>query len=336
LDRFLVVGLGSMGKRRIRNLQALGHSGIAGFDTRPDRRAEAADTYGISTFETVEAALEEFRPDAMIVSTDPQNHLHYASIAFERGLPCFIEASVTDAEGVEQLAQKVAGGGPLIVPSCTMHYYAGPRKIRELLSAGAIGRPLNFTYHTGQWLPDWHPWEAIGDFYVSRRESGGCREIVPFELTWLNELFGDPEPVACWRGKLSDMPADIDDAYHVILRWPGGLVGSMTIEVLSRPLATRELRIIGTEGIIAFSADTNSVRHVGPGTEGWVTHDLGSGTVESGYINPEEPYIAEVRDFLDAARSGDPGRYPNTLSNDANILRTLDGLDSLGGQSNEL
>lgn len=330
MDRFLVIGLGSMGKRRIRNLQALDHYVIAGYDPRVDRRTEASDAYGIPVFDRFEAALEEFQPKAIIVSTDPQNHLKYANVAYDLGLACFIEASVTDAAGVEQLAQKVACGGPLIVPSCTMRYFPGPRKIRELLAAGTIGRPLNFTYHTGQWLPDWHPWEAIEEFYVSRRESGGCREIVPFELTWLNELFGNPEPVACWRGKLSDIPVDIDDAYHVILRWPDGVVGSMTIEVLSRPLASRELRIVGTDGIITFSADTNSVRHVGPDTNGWLMHHLGNGTVEVGYINPEEPYIAEVRDFLDAARSGEASRYPNTLVNDANILRMLDRLDSLG------
>lgn len=35
--RFLVVGLGSMGKRRIRNLQELGFNKIVGFDIRKDR-----------------------------------------------------------------------------------------------------------------------------------------------------------------------------------------------------------------------------------------------------------------------------------------------------------
>lgn len=330
MDRFFVIGLGSMGKRRIRNLQALGHSAIAGFDPRLDRRKEASDVYGIQAFDTVEAGFEEFQPEAIIVSTDPQSHLQYANMAYDLGLPCFIEASVTDAAGVERLAQRVAHGGPLIVPSCTMHYFPGPRKIRELLEANAIGRPLTFTYHTGQWLPDWHPWEALENFYVSQRETGGCREIVPFELTWLNELFGRAEPVACWRGKLSDIAADIDDCYQVILRWSNGVVGCMTIEVLSRPLASRELRILGTDGIIVLSADRNTVSHISSSTNGWLAHHLDNGTVEIGYINPEEPYIAEIRDFLNAARSGEASCFPNSLAKDAEVLRTLECIDNLG------
>ena len=39
--KFLQIGLGSMGKRRIRCLQALGETGIVAFDPREDRREEA-------------------------------------------------------------------------------------------------------------------------------------------------------------------------------------------------------------------------------------------------------------------------------------------------------
>ena len=45
--KFLVIGLGSMGKRRIRCLQALGFQDIVGVDVREDRRQEAQTSYGI-------------------------------------------------------------------------------------------------------------------------------------------------------------------------------------------------------------------------------------------------------------------------------------------------
>ena len=71
---FLVVGLGSMGKRRVRNLQALGHVEIAGYDPRLDRREEAAGKYGIRVFETFEAGVAQFEPAALVISTDPLYH----------------------------------------------------------------------------------------------------------------------------------------------------------------------------------------------------------------------------------------------------------------------
>ena len=56
--RFLVIGLGSMGKRRVRNLRALGVDHIAGYDPREDRRVEASDNYGIPVFDEFYAAIQ--------------------------------------------------------------------------------------------------------------------------------------------------------------------------------------------------------------------------------------------------------------------------------------
>jgi len=51
---FLIVGLGSMGKRRIRCLKTLGFNNhITGFDIRPDRRNEAHELYKISVIEDI-------------------------------------------------------------------------------------------------------------------------------------------------------------------------------------------------------------------------------------------------------------------------------------------
>mgnify|MGYP000877315796 CR=1 FL=1 len=327
--KFLVIGLGSMGKRRIRNLQALGHADVAGFDLREDRRKEAAEKYGIRTFDSFDAALAAAKPDAFVISTAPEHHMTYAWAGFERGLSCFIEASVVEAEKIKALALAVAGTGIVMAPSCTMSYYPGPKLVKDLLRQGLIGRPLNINYQTGQYLPDWHPWERIDDFYVSSRNTGGCREIVPFELTWLDDVFGVSEPLACVKSKLTDLKVDIDDIYHCLLRYPGGVLASVTVEVISRPQATRELRVLGTEGELVFSADENCVRTSNLATREWTRIDLGKGTMEAGYINPEEPYISEMADFVAAVEARDPARFPNSLLDDVRMLETLQRLEQL-------
>lgn len=327
--RFLVVGLGSMGKRRVRNLQALKYMDLAGFDPRADRREETSLRYGIKVFDTFDTAIAEFKPEALIISTDPRLHMDYAIPAVGKGLHCFIEASVVEGERIETLCGMLKGSKTVMVPSCTMHYYPGPVAIRKLIESGRIGKPLNLNYLTGQYLPDWHPWEHISDFYVSRRETGGAREIVPFELTWLNEIFGEPTPLACIKSKQTDMDADIDDIYHCLLRYPQGMLANVTVEVISRPSATRELHILGSEGRIVFSADENCVRHIAVGEDEWTRIDLGSGTVEAGYINPEEPYISEMADFIKAIAAADRNVFPNTLESDARILALLNNLEKL-------
>jgi predicted dehydrogenase len=327
--KILVVGLGSMGKRRVRNLQALGIQDLAGFDLRSDRREEVSSRHGIPVYEDLETAIDDFRPDAFVISTPPDVHMHYAFRAVERGIHCFMEASVVDADKIRVLAERVKDSRIVAVPSCTMRYFPGPQKIKELLRQGAIGKVLNVNYQTGQYLPDWHPWEDIKDFYVSKRETGGAREIVPFELTWLNNLFGKPRALACVKTKLTDMAADIDDIYHCLLDYDSGVLCNMTVEVISRPSATREMRILGTEGEIVYSADSNSVRYINTSKNAWEEFGFSKGTVEAQYINPEEPYIAEMRDFVSAVGAQDGSAFPNTLEDDFHVLETLNALEAV-------
>lgn len=318
-----------MGKRRVRNLLAIGGHEVAGFDPREDRRIEAATKYGIATFADVDDAIGTFGPGGLVISTSPEHHMHYAFRGAELNLPCFIEASVVDAERILELYERTKDAGPVMAPSCTMRYFPGPKKVKELIVSGAIGKPLNVNYQTGQYLPDWHPWERIEDYYVSNRATGAGREIVPFELTWLNDIFGEPAALACVKAKLTDMNADIDDIYHCLLRYPQGVLANVTVEVISRPESTREMRVLGSTGEIVFSADENCVRYANTDNPEWVRFDLGSGSVEAGYINPEEPYIAEMRDYVAAATQGYQSLYPNSLLDDYRILQTLRNLEQL-------
>ena len=329
--KLLVIGLGSMGKRRVRNLKALGIAHVAGFDPRSDRRQESAEKYGIPIFTDLETAVNTFSPQAFVISTPPDLHMHYAYYAYERGISCFIEASVVDRDKIKQLGQKIENTGIVMAPSCTMRYYPGPKKIKELVQSNAIGKILNINYQTGQYLPDWHPWEKIEEFYVSKRETGGAREIVPFELTWLNDIFGEAEALGCVKAKLTDMPADIDDIYHCLLRYSGNVLANLTVEVVSRPKATREMRVLGSEGEIIFSADTNSVRYINTSMVEWQEYQFDIGTVESQYINPEEPYIAEMKDFIAAVSAKDQTLYPNSLEDDYKVLQTLSSLEQMAG-----
>lgn len=337
--KFLVVGLGSMGKRRVRNLKALGYEGnIAGFDLREDRRVESTK-YGIVTYDNFEEALTEFQPDVFVISTPPDLHMHYAYTAVQNNVHCFIEASVVDSEKILELSKIIENKKIVVAPSCTMRFYFAPIKIKELIQNGIIGNVLNYNYHTGQYLSDWHPWENIEDFYVSNPHTGGCREIVPFELTWLNDIFGDSIPISCVRKKLTDIQANIDDIYHCLLAYPNNIIGNLTVEVVSRPKATREMRILGTIGELVYSADQNILKYINTEMVDWHTIHFDIGSIESGYINPEEPYINEIKAFVDSIINMNKhgiSTYPNTLADDYKILKTLHALEDISEGRHDL
>jgi predicted dehydrogenase len=93
--KFLIIGLGSMGKRRIRNLHFNNQRWIIGYDIRPDRRREAKERYGIKIIDDLKK-LSEKDFDAIIISTPPGNHGDYIRLALENQKHFFVEHPTND------------------------------------------------------------------------------------------------------------------------------------------------------------------------------------------------------------------------------------------------
>lgn len=326
--RFLVVGLGSMGKRRIRNLKQLGQNEIFGFDTREDRCKEIFEKYEIKTFIDISEALKE-NPDAMIISTPPDLHMKYAKIAIENKIHFFTEASVVQDE-MEEIIQNLNNLKIVGLPSCTMRYHPIVMHINDILKTGKIGKPLVFLYHSGQYLPDWHPWEDYRKFYVSKRKTGACREIVPFEIIWLTSIFGKINSVSATKSKVSNLEADIDDIYSVLMEFEGGLQGNLTVDVISR-FPYRQLKILGEEGVIF--ADW-SERKVGYFTKevGWNYKQIDDGVIEKNYIHGDGPYVEELRNFISSIKKEIP--QPYTFQEDLKILKILEAIERSSDSGN--
>lgn len=320
---FLQVGLGSMGKRRIRCLHALGHQKIIGFDPRPDRRRETETLHNIETRASLRG-IDWSDLDAMIISTPPDKHLDYMKLAVAKGIPCFVEASVI-LEGLKGLDQKAKQKKILIAPSCTLRFHEPIKAIAKIVASQRYGKFTNFTFHSGQYLPDWHPWEKVSAFYASRKKTGAGREIVPFELTWIVDMLGFPKKVTGFYGRTMNVGAPIDDTYVVAMRFPQGF-GSMVVDVVSR-YATRSLILNMERGQIVWRWDEAFFRVYEADRKRWYSVSHKKPRAQQGYnVNiGEEMYIRELKSFIDHVNGS--GRFPNTLSNDIKILKILEAVE---------
>ena len=181
--------------------------------------------------------------------------------------------------------------------------------------------------HSGQYLPDWHAYESVADFYVSDPATGGAREIVPFELTWFTEVFGFPRRVAGNHRKTIEIAGAeaIDDTYNALLDY-GGFLASLTVDVVSRH-ATRRLTINGSDAQLAWSWDEPVIRVFDPEAGRWADLPYEMEASAPGYNKNigESMYIDEVRAFLDALAGG--ADFPNSLQRDHAVLRVLYALE---------
>jgi predicted dehydrogenase len=321
--RVLQIGLGSMGKRRIRNMQAIGVDEIVAYDLSDERRAAAEDQFGIATVADLTDELAATF-DAMNVSTPPDKHLPYIQLGIRLRKPTFIEASVL-SEGLLEAAQDAEAARVLVAPSCTLRFHPAIEKIKEIVTGGGYGKITNFTYVMGQYLPDWHPWEDISKFYVGKKETSGSREMVAFELTWLLDITGMPTGVCGFYGRTLEMGADIDDTYSFSLKFPD-LVGAITCDVVAR-FATRSLFLNLERAQVRWNWEDRVVRLYDAKTKEWREFEFATGGAAAGYNAniTEDMYVDEMRAFFDAVQGA--GAFPNTLRDDVAILGVLEAVE---------
>ena len=321
--KILVLGhCGSMGRRRVRCLRRLGYKKIFGYDT---------GDYCLPEFEDSEIKrinnYEDFRGDAVIISTPPETHLEYIKYFSEKGLPVFSEASVIpdDRHSYSSFSKE-----KLIFPSATIKFKDSIGFIKENLSL--IGDVYSYDYRCAGNLRTWHPWQDISDYYVSKPLTGAGREITAFELGWLNYIFGERSYIegsfVTGVSEISDSTG-INDIYtFIIAHEVNGMktIGVGTIDVFSHK-DYRVLRIIGSEGNIEFDWSNNFVKIYDKNSE--ILKAFSEEEVEhhSDYsaFSTEKMYDTELKNFFESISNQKLALC--TLDTDYKVLSLLEQIE---------
>lgn len=331
--KVLVVGLGSMGKRRIRCLKKLGINNIFGFDNRSDRNLESEKLYNIKTFNNFEEACTTINPQILIISVSPAEHLKYMNLAIQNGIHFFVEASVLD-DGLLDIIKELKSKNLVACPSSTLIFHPAIKMIKSIINSGELGKISNILVHSGQFLPDWHVYENVSDFYVSNPLTGGAREIVPFELTWFTDIFGYPRRVAgnCRKTIHITGAEYIDDTYNALLDY-GNFLAVLTVDVVSRH-ATRRLLINGDVKQLIWSWDDNCIKIFDSHTNSWENRIYQIEAAHDGYNKniTEEMYVEELGAFFEAVENNN--QFVNNLEKDYNVLQLLYKIEESNLSSN--
>lgn len=233
--KFLIAGLGSIGRRHLRNLRALGQEEVFLYRTHqatlPD--AELSD---YSSFTELSLALAE-KPDGVIIANPTSLHLEVAVAAAKAGAALLIEKPISDGLaglGELQSALKLSGKPALV----GFHFRFHPvlNQVKTLLENGQLGKPLFARSHWGEYLPNWHPWEDYRRSYAARADlGGGVVNTLSHPLDYLRWLLGEVESVIAWTGNLSGLELDVEDHADILIRFAARTAASVHLDYYQRP-----------------------------------------------------------------------------------------------------
>ncbi|HET6823504.1 MAG TPA: Gfo/Idh/MocA family oxidoreductase [Anaerolineales bacterium] len=250
--KFLIAGLGSIGRRHLRNLIALGEKDIVLLRTRkgtlPDD--ELAE-YPVET--DLNQALKKHKPDAVIVANPTSMHLDVAIPAAEAGCHMLLEKPVSHSlERLDVLQKAAEKSGSKILVGFQFRYHPTLNKARELIQSNTLGKVLTVHAQWGEYLPQWHPWEDYRQSYAARADLGGGVIItLTHPLDYLRYLLGEVESLGSFNGHISPLEIDVEDVAEIGLRFANGAVGGVHVNYFQRPPVHR-LEIVGTDGTLRW------------------------------------------------------------------------------------
>lgn len=324
--RVVVIGLGSMGKRRIRLIQKYNSKiQIVGIDTSDERRKTCASEYSIDTYSSLVELLDKIKIDCAFICTSPLSHHKIITQCLQQEIHVFTELNLV-SDGYEENIALAKQKNLVLFMSSTFLYRDEIRRIKSIVQNKEC--LLNYTYHVGQYLPDWHPWEDYKDFFVGDKRSNGCREIFAIELPWLIAVFGEIITLKVIKNKISNLDIDYNDNYLAILQHSSGHKGMVAVDVVSRK-AVRNLEVFGKDLYLYWDGSPNGLKIYDYINKVDVNIELYQEIDRlDNYSNfiVENAYSNEIVAFFESVTNGKDLMY--TFEQDKDILRIIDEIEA--------
>jgi predicted dehydrogenase len=257
--KFLIVGLGSIGQRHVRNLAASGEHEFLAFRVRNKPLPNDAPFDQIEIVESLDEGLSK-NPDATLVCVPTSEHIATAQQVIDSGSHLFIEKPISsDLDGARQLTESADRKNLISLVGLNMRFHSPLKALRQVILDGKIGRIQGLRCQVGQYLPDWHPDEDYRSGYSAQKSLGGgvLLDLI-HEIDLAIWIAGLPTEVSGFMSKVSDLEIDTEDTAEIIMRMPGNVLVNVHMDYIQNP-ASRTLFVYGTEGSVEWNGITDEV-----------------------------------------------------------------------------
>lgn len=295
----VVVGLGSIGRRHIKNLKTIDPGIHVVVLRRPSAEKDMGDTRGLVDevfFDPVDAL--RWGPDAVFITNPAPFHMETALSFAKNGVHLFVEKPLSVCvEDIDPVLRECGRKNLILMVGYVLRFLEPFQCIRKAIDEGKIGRILSVHASVGRHLPDWRPGSDYRKNVSARKELGGGAVFeLSHEIDYLRWMVGEVREVSAFIAKVSDLDIDVEDIAEINLRFDNKAIGHIHLDMVDRAM-NRSCRVVGTEGTLVWDLnDSHRVRMYSGKDNTW--RDLR----EAGPIDFNQIYISELTHFFECVR----------------------------------
>ncbi len=310
--RILIVGMGSIGRRHISNLQKLVDRPEFILLRNPNKEYEFSSDLGAIIVKSFTEAIT-LRPAFAVIASPSVFHFEALQALLPAQIPCYVEKPLVTTEAqIQQLELLISSTTrvPTTMTGCNLRFLPSIKTARQLIRDNVLGRPVRASFQVGQWLPDWRPAQDYRQSYsVSRELGGGVVLDLIHELDAARFLFGEFEQIFSLGGKYSRLEIESEDSVAIILGRPHGPVVSLGLDYVSQS-GVRRYEIICDEGSLIWDLPARTLMILRRDKQELVTNECFDFDISASYFDAMKEFLSAVegsrsssQDLADGLRS---------------------------------
>jgi predicted dehydrogenase len=310
--KILMIGLGGVGQRHLRNLRAvLGNdvdiiayrvrrlSSVITPTLQLDDNLDVEKVYGLRVFGDLESALRE-KPTIAIICNPSSLHVPAALACVEAGCDIFVEKPLSnDLTGLPELQAALEKHGRIAMVGYQLRFHPCFLRMQEILQGRLLGNLLGVRATVGEYLPNWHRYEDYRTGYAAQASLGGGVVLSQIhEFDYLYALFGEPKRLFSIGGHWSNLEIDVEDVASTLMQCEHDgrpLPVHLQQDYLQRPVY-RQCEVVGDAGkaVLNFPELSVSLQNFETGVEELFSRKD---------FDRNQLFIREIEHFLDCVKT---------------------------------
>ena len=303
-------GIGYWGPNILRNLVGNARCRVkTAVDFSEDRRNFVAKLYpSVATTADFSSVLADPEIDAVVLATPASTHCELALRCLAAGKHILVEKPfATSVEEVDRIAAAARQAGRVAMAAHTFIFNDAVRYLKQLIASGELG-DVRYIYsqrlNLGRIRPDV---DALWNF-------------APHDVSIIQYLLGDPQPVSVTRQGMDYVQPGIEDVVFLHVVYPGKVMAHVHVSWLD-PHKVRQMTVVGTKKMAVYDdVAENKIEIYDKGIEpkavlgqrmdfdqpGPQQFTHRSGDILIPQISFREPIKVEIDHFFDCILEGTP------------------------------
>lgn len=227
--KFVIAGLGSIGTRHKKILEALGHEVI------PCHRDD-----------NLSLILKESKPDGVLVCNLNNLHIRTGLEVIKNGCPLFMEKPLSlNLKGVKELVDLAKKKKLVMQVGYVLRFNPGLLKIKKQLEDKIAGEVYAAQIEVGTYMPSWVPNQDYKKRYHSRGNlGGGVVGDLSHELDYSYWLFGKVKKVMAIVKHIPKLEIETEAMASILMEHDSGVISEVHLDYLQKEVS-RNLKVIG-------------------------------------------------------------------------------------------